>query len=86
MASEKTAVHLTFKIFQIVVVVDYLPIALMNINLSALYFTIHDLRQRNNIAVMCGRFFGMLISISKSATHYFLHAKGTQSVEMLTAL
>ena len=50
MASEKTAVHLTFKIFQIVVVVDYLPIALMNINLSALYFTIHDLRQRNNIA------------------------------------
>ena len=50
MASEKTAVHLTFKIFQIVVVVDYLPIALMNINLSALYLTIHDLRQRNNIA------------------------------------
>lgn len=34
---------------------------------------------------MCGRFFRMLISILKSAIHYFFRTKGTQSVEMLTA-
>ena len=33
----------------------------------------------------CVADFGMLIGISKSATHYFLHVKGTQPVEVLWA-
>ena len=48
-------------------------------------FVVEELTYVVKRKLMCGRFFGMLISISKSATHYFLHTKGTQSVEMLIA-